>query len=427
MRGRKRGNSLAVLLSVQEAQKRILAFFQKTTPEVTPVDQSAGRVLAEDLYAPADLPPFDNSSMDGFAVRAEDVQTASADKPVVLRVVADIPAGSTAQVEIHAGQAARIMTGAPVPALADTIVPVEETNFGQNLDSEQAYPSKPEEVVIYQGSQPGAYIRKRGTDIKQGEALMQRGRLIQPQDAGLIASIGKAEVQVYRRPKVALFSSGDELVQPGQPLGPGQIYDSNQYVLAALLEREGAQVIRLGTAPDDPQQIVRLLDQAAASQVDLILTSAGVSVGAYDYIRTIIESRGSLDFWRVNMRPGKPLAFGSYAGIPLIGLPGNPVSAYVGCLIFVLPAIRLLAGQAHTTPIWETAILGETIESDGRESYLRAIVREENGQVIARMAGHQGSGNIFSLVLANALLIVPSGVKSLPVESRVNIWYFNKI
>lgn len=418
---------MAALLSVQEAQKRITTFFRTTTSELTPLDQCAGRVLAEDLYAPGDLPPFDNSSMDGFAVHAVDVLPASTDSPVVLKIVADIPAGSPTQVAIQPGQAARIMTGAPMPALADAVVPVEDTNFSPNLSEGMPTHPEPDKVAIYQGTKTGAFIRKRGTDVQQGQALLRPGRKIQPQDAGLIASIGRAQVQVYRRPRVALFSSGDELVQPGSPLGPGQIYDSNQYVLAAMLEREGVQIIRLGTAPDDPQQIVTLLNQAVANQVDLIVTSAGVSVGAYDYIRAVIESRGGLDFWKVNMRPGKPLAFGHYAGIPLIGLPGNPVSAFVGCLIFVLPAIRQMAGMAQVSPVWDTAVLDEAIESDGRESYLRAIVHEQNGRLVAKMAGHQGSGNIFSLVQANALLIVPSGVKSLPIDSKVNIWYFNRV
>jgi molybdopterin molybdotransferase len=414
-------------LSVQEAQQRIIQFFQAGTVETVPVERCAGRVLAEDLTAPGDLPPFDNSSMDGFAVRSVDVLPATQEEPVALKVVADIPAGSPSAVVIQKGEAARIMTGAPVPAQADAVVPVEDTSVSSGPDTDGTRETWPKGVLIYHGAKPGGNIRRRGSDIVKGQLLLQRGRYIQPQDAGLIATIGRAEVQVFRRPRVALFSSGDELVQPGGPLGKGQIYDSNQYVLAALLEREGAEVLRMGTAPDDPRRIAELLDRAVEQRADMIVTSAGVSVGAYDYVRAVIESRGRLEFWRVNMRPGKPLAFGMYAGIPLIGLPGNPVSSFVGCLMFVLPAVRRLAGREQTNLVWETAVLSEAIESDGRESYLRAIVDEEDGRLVAKLAGHQGSGNIFSLVQANALLIVPSGVKSLPIDSPVKIWYFNRV
>jgi molybdopterin molybdotransferase len=196
-------------------------------------------------------------------------------------------------------------------------------------------------------------------------------------------------------------------------------------MLTAMLEREGAQVIRLGSAPDDPQQVEAMLNEAVRQSVDLIVTSAGVSVGAFDYVRQVIETSGSLDFWRVNMRPGKPLAFGIYSGIPLIGLPGNPVSAFIGGLVFVLPVLYRLLGREQTAPRRYKAILAEAVESDGRESYLRAVVQDEGGRLVARLTGHQGSGNLYSLVQANALLIVPSGVKSLPSDSEVEIWFLN--
>ena len=414
------------ILSVQEAQTRILDAFQAVETEVVPVIHCRGRILAEEICAPGDLPPFDNSSMDGFAVRAGDVQNAQPSAAARLRVIGDIPAGSAPQFTLQPGQAARIMTGAPLPDGADAVVPVEETNFAPHLVQASTAESLPEEVSIFQPARHGANVRQRGADVRQGQPLLQIGRLLQPQDLGILASIGQASVCVFRRPRVALFSSGDELVQPGQTLGPGQIYDSNQYVLAAMLEREGAQVIRLGTAPDDPGQIEKLLAQAIDAQADVIVTSAGVSVGAFDFVRQVIESQGSLNFWKVNMRPGKPLAFGTFRGTPLVGLPGNPVSAFVGCLVFVLPVIYKLAGRELTFPRQEKAILAQPIESDGRESYLRAIVRDENGKLVARLTGHQGSGNLYSLVQANALLIVPSGVKSLPSDSEVNVWFFER-
>ena len=414
------------LLSVTEAQTRVLTFFKPVDTEMTPLSRSAGRILAEDIGAPGDMPLFDNSSMDGFAVKAADVEHASQDTPAKLHIVADIPAGTVVNIKIQPGQAARIMTGASLPEGADAVVPVEDTDFSPSLSTGLPGNPIPLEVNVYKGTRRGAWVRPRGQDLRKGQVLLQKGRRLQPQDVGILASIGKSMVSVYRKPRVALFSSGDELVQPGEPLGPGQIYDSNQYVLAAMLEDAGAQVLQLGAASDDPQQIEALLSQAIVQKADLIVTSAGVSVGAFDFVRQVIEARGRLDFWRVNMRPGKPLAFGLYDNIPLIGLPGNPVSAFVGCRIFVLPAVRILSGETFTFPKLDKATLSEAIESDGRESYLRAFVEDRDGKLVASLTGHQGSGNLFSLVQANALLIVPSGVKSLPSGSQVNIWFLEK-
>jgi molybdopterin molybdotransferase len=416
---------LADLLSVSEAQARILANFQVVGTEEVALAACARRILAEDIHAPGDLPPFTNSSMDGFAVISADVRTASEGSPVQLTIVADIPAGERAPGKIAPGQAARIMTGAPLPEGADAVVPVEQTNFAPQAAGTAQQVAIPGPVLVSQAVYQGDYIRPRGQDVQAGQRLLQRGRRIQPQDVGIIASAGRAAVHVYRKPRVALFSTGDELVSPGVSLSPGQIYDSNRFMLAALLEREGAQVIQLGAAADDPSAVRALLERAAAEGADLIITSAGVSVGAFDYVRQVISENGSLDFWRVNMRPGKPLAFGSFAGVPLIGLPGNPVSAFVGCIVFGLPVVQKLSGQAQQSPQRARAILSEAIESDGRESYLRASVHRQGGQLLAALSGHQGSGNLFSLVQANALLIVPSGVKSLPSGTEVDIWFLD--
>jgi len=418
---------LTALLPVNEAQARILSVFHPVETENIPIEKSTGRILAETVRAVGDLPPFANSSMDGFAVQSADVQNARRDAPAVLAVVADIPAGKHVTVPIQRGQAARIMTGAPIPPGADAVVPVEDTDLSPALHADVSNQAVPAQVSIYSGASPGTNIRPRGQDVQQGQILLEKGRKLQPQDVGMLASIGQVEVCVYRRPRVALFSSGDELVQPGRQLEPGQIYDSNQYMLAALLEREGAEVIRLGAAQDRPEDIEAILSKGVAQNVDLLVTSAGVSVGAYDYVRQVIESHGALTFWRVNMRPGKPLAFGSYSGIPLISLPGNPVSAFIGCMVFVLPAIYRLAGHERPFPAREKAILAEPVESDGRESYLRAVVNREGGHLTARLTGHQGSGNLFSLVQANALLILPSGVKSLPSGAEVDVWFIEEI
>jgi molybdopterin molybdotransferase len=413
------------LLSVREAQAHILSVFKPVSKEQVPVMEVTGRILGESILAPGDLPAFDNSSMDGFALRAQDIAGCGPKTPVTLRVVGDIPAGTFPDFSIQAGQAARIMTGAPIPPGADAVVPIEDTD-AMNDDTQAGSPGQnvaaPTQVSIFSPVQPGQYVRPRGQDVRQGQQLLKPGRLLFPQDTGVLASIGRADVSIYRRPRVALFSSGDELAQPGEPLKPGQIYDTNQYVLAGLLESAGAQVFRLGVARDDPQEVYDGLRRSLDYQVDLIVTSAGVSVGAFDYIRHVIEAHGRLSFWRVNMRPGKPLAFGSFEGIPLIGLPGNPVSSYVGCRVFVLPVLQRLSGREQASVPRYRAVLAHPVESDGRESYLRAMVKEEQGRLVAALTGHQGSGNLLSLVQANALLIVPSGVKSLPSGSEVDIW-----
>ena len=406
------------LLSVDQARERILSHFQPVIPEMLPLAGCSKRVLAADIVAPNDLPPFDNSSMDGFAVRAGDVAEAATDSPRSLRVVADIPAGSHPTISLAAGEAARIMTGAPVPQGADAVVPVEDTNFNDRA----AGTPVPENVQVLKPAKPGWNIRLRGMDILSGEIVLHKGRLLKPQDLGLLAMLGFANVSVFRKPRIALFSSGDELLPPEAPLEEGKIRDSNSYTLAALIEEAGAEGIRLGVAKDNYDSVKDLLEKAVELKVDLILSSAGVSVGAFDFVKQVIESNGSMDFWRVNMRPGKPVAFGDYKEIPIIGLPGNPVSAFVGFEVFVRPALEKLGGLAGGSRQTVRVRCDEQIDSDGRESYLRVQVQEENGAWVARLTGHQGSGNLHSLVQANALLIIPAGVKCVPAGQEVDAW-----
>ncbi|HEX9027816.1 MAG TPA: molybdopterin molybdotransferase MoeA, partial [Anaerolineales bacterium] len=239
---------------------------------------------------------------------------------------------------------------------------------------------------------------------------------------GFLATLGENLVKVYRQPRVGLISTGDELVQVEERLSPGKIHDSNVYSLAALVKKYGGEPLNLGIAADREEAVRAKLDQACQAGVDLILSSAGVSVGAFDFVRQVVEERGLLSFWRVNMRPGKPLAFGNYRNKPFVGLPGNPVSSFVAFEVFVRPALLKMGGF----PSWErpsqVVRLGEAIESDGRESYLRAIVSRSAGEWSARLTGHQGSGNLRSLIQANALLIVPSGVKSLPAGAELEAW-----
>ena len=401
------------LLSVNDARERILAAIQPVTKTRIALDGATGRVLAQAITAASDFPPFDNSSMDGFALRAADSAPGQ-----TLRVVADIAAGSASLPTLKAGEAARIMTGAPLPPGADTVIPVEETDFV----SREAGSPPPPSVTIQRALRPGENIRTRGMDLHSGAAVLQAGHRLRAQDVGLLAMLGVAQTDVYNRPRVAILSSGDELIPVEQPLSPGKIHDSNSYTLAAQVESCGADVIRLGTAKDRREDVETLLEQAVARSADMIITSAGVSVGAFDFVKEVVEAHGRLNFWKVNMRPGKPLTFGEYRGIPFIGLPGNPVSAFVTFEVFARPALERLAGESPRPRVSRPVVLAEAVESDGRESYLRAVVDPDTN--LAYLTGHQGSGNLYSLVQANALLISPAGVKSRPAGAAVDAWLF---
>ncbi len=400
------------MLTVTEARERILSHFTAKATENIPLIDSAGRILGVDIPADEDYPPFDNSAVDGFALRAEDTSASS----VTLSVVADIPAGSTPTVSLQTGQAARIMTGAQLPHGADCVILVEDTDFNDR----SAGTTAPKTVTFTKQMKAGDNIRTRGMDIRLGEIVLKSGRTLKAQDLGLLATLGIGEVNVHKKARVALLSSGDELLDVSAKLQPGKIRDANSYSLAASIEQAGAEVIRLGVAKDTRESVSTLLDKAANSGADLILSSAGVSVGAFDYIKEVIDANGRMDFWKVNMRPGKPLAFGAYRGIPFIGLPGNPVSAFVGFEIFVRPVLERLNGKMDGSRQRVRVRTEEEILSDGRESYLRARIHITNGIRNATLTGHQGSGNLLSLVQADALLIIPAGVKCVPAGEEVD-------
>ncbi|MFN3492012.1 MAG: gephyrin-like molybdotransferase Glp, partial [Anaerolineales bacterium] len=381
------------MLSVTEARERILSHFETTATEKIPLIACANRTLAVDIISDSDFPLFDNSSMDGFAIRAEDTSASW----TTLQVVADIPAGSSPKLILKQGQAARITTGAQMPQGANAVIPVEDTDANHH----QVDSKLPQTISFNKKLNTGDYIRPKGSDIRPGEIVLQKGRLLKPQDVGLLATLGIEEVEVYKKPKVALLSSGDELLDVNAPLEEGKIRDSNSYTLASLLENANIEAIRLGVAKDSKEAVTKLLDQAVEQKVNLILSSAGISVGAYDFVKEVIEANGKLDFWKVNMRPGKPLAFGKYKGINFIGLPGNPVSAFVGFEVFVRPALEKMKGLTQQNQLKIRVRSEKEIESDGRESYLRAKIREEDGVKIAALTGHQGSGNLLSLVQAD--------------------------
>lgn len=406
------------MLTVHEARTRILTHFSPLESEFVLLENALGRVLAGQVAAGFDLPPFDNSSVDGFAVCAVDLASASAEQPVTLPVIGDIPAGTQPNFRLEPGQSARIMTGAPLPEGADAVVMVEDTDFNNRA----AGVSAPEKVRIHRSISAGDNVRPRGSDLKTGQEILFAGRELRAQEIGMLAMLGVPRALVYRKPRVAILSTGDEVLPVEAPLTPGKIHDTNAYTLTALAEKAGCEVIRLGIAADTRGAVQEKFEAAHSARADVILSSAGVSVGAFDYVKDVVESNGALDFWKVNMRPGKPLAFGAYGGIPFFGLPGNPVSAFVGFLVFVEPALERMRGLQTVERPRVKVLLGEGLESDGRESYLRATVTLEDGRQIARFSTNQSSGNLFSLVESNALLIIPSGVKSCPLGKEVEAW-----
>ncbi|MBP7694726.1 MAG: molybdopterin molybdotransferase MoeA [Anaerolineales bacterium] len=404
------------MLTVAEARRRILDHFPPLAVETVSLEAARGRYLAEAVRAEENLPPFANSSMDGFAVYAADVAGATAERPVRLPVAADIPAGTAQPPALTRGQAARIMTGAPLPAGAEAVVPVEDT------DQDRGAAALPAAVSVHQAAAAGANIRPAGQDVRAGQEVLPAGAALRAAALGVLAALGHAQVRVRRRPRVAVLSTGDELVPVAERPAAGQIRDVNGSALAAAVAEQGGEVVRLGIAPDRLEAVRAKLLQAAAAGVDLILSSAGVSVGAYDVVKEALATEGELAFWRVQMRPGKPLAFGRFQGVPFIGLPGNPVSALVGMEVFVRPALLKLAGARRLERPTVTAALAEPFQADGRETYLRVTLAAAGAEWVAHSAGHQGSNIISSLVRAEGLLIVPAGAGLVPAGTRLPVW-----
>ena len=387
------------MLTVPEASARILEHIAPLAIERVPLLDSLGRVLAESVRAPMTLPAWDNSAMDGYAVRGLDIDAASADAPVALRVLETVAAGRFATRAVGVGEATRIMTGAPIPDGADTVIRVEDTDGGT------------ETVLIRNARDARRNIRPRGEDFNEGDALLDVGAPLAAAQLGILASIGRSTVNVYRRPRVAIMGSGDELVDVDQfheVLAGKKIVSSNGYTLHALIRDAGGEPVNLGVAADDPASLREHLSRAAGC--DLLITSAGVSVGEFDYTRDVIEALGAeMKFWRVRMRPGAPLGFGLINGMPWIGLPGNPVSTMVTFELFVRPVIRRMLGHTRLFRRPIPVVLEEKVSIGAKLThFLRAIVATgEDGTATVRLTGPQGSGILTSMARANALLIVP--------------------
>jgi molybdopterin molybdotransferase len=401
------------MISVDEARERILERFHPLEPEKVPILEALDRVLAEDIYSDIDIPPFANSAMDGYALRSEDTMGASKESPVTLEVVADLAAGHTTHLKVEPGTAIRIMTGAPLPEGADAVVRFEETSEGLRG-------SWGPTVEIHKEVSPQENVRPAGEDIRKGELVLSRGTVLRPQEIGVLASLGRPEVEVIRRPRVAILATGDELVAIDEEIGPGQIRNSNEYSTAAQVIRYGGIPVRLGIARDRVEELTSKIEEGLAAKVDLFLTSAGVSVGEYDVVKEVLASEGEIDFWQVYMKPGKPLAFGHIQGVPLIGLPGNPVSAMVSFEQFARPAILTMLGKRALEKPEVEVTLDEDMASSGRRGFVRAIVtRQEDGYHARVVGGPRGAGVLTSMVRANALLIVPEGTTLVKAGERL--------
>ena len=386
----------SALMRVETALELILA---RTRPLVSsesrPLLQSLGYILAEDQYSAIDVPPCDNSAMDGYALRYSDLVTARAGDGV-LPVGQRIAAGSMGE-PLRAGTAARIFTGAAIPPMADTVVMQENTELCGDT------------VRILGDVKAGQNIRPQGQDIASGSMVLSRGRCLQPQDIGLLASIGLTHVEVFRPLKVAVMSTGDELVEPGQPLAAGQIYNSNRYTLSALLMALGCEVIDGGIVVDDFSATCQQLE-TLAGQADVIVSSGGVSVGEEDYVKAAVEALGELALWKLNIKPGKPLAFGHVKETPFFGLPGNPASVFVTFCLLARPYILASMGRASVLPLAITAVSSFSSQRAGtRQEYLRAKVTHRQGQPIVERYANQSSGVLLSTSWANALAIIPPG------------------
>jgi molybdopterin molybdotransferase len=379
------------MISVRDAQNHVLSrVAAPLAPEVVPLTRGLGRVLAQDLRAPFDVPPADNSAVDGYAVTSADIPAAGTR---ALRVVADLPAGALAERTLRPGETIRIMTGAPMPAAANTVVPVELVEPG---DRHVRIPPLPK----------GANVRLRGEDVSAGTVVVEAGAVLRPQELGLIASLGFPEILVRCRPRVAILSTGDEVAEPGQPRRPGQIYDSNRFMLGGAAELCGAEVVDLGIAPDDRERL-RAQVLEASQGADVVITSGGVSVGDYDLVKEVLAQLGSIDFWQVAMQPGRPLAAGRIGDAHFFGLPGNPVASMLTFVLFVRPVLWKLAGRRQLFARGFHARASERMpKKRGRREFKRGVLSYQDDGWHVRTTGPQGSGIVSSMVAGNCLIVV---------------------
>ena len=414
------------VLSVEEALARILATVRVLEPERVGLLEAAGRVLAESVAADRDIPPLTNSAMDGYAVRGTDLAQTS----VRLRVVGEVAAGYVPEVAVEPGQAVRIMTGAPLPAGADTVVRFEDTRPSTtDGPSASGHGQDGDWVEVLKAPPAGANVRPAGEDVRAGQGVLQPGPVRRPPESGQLAAVGCVVVAVVRRPRVAILATGDEVVPPDQPPGPGQIRDANSYTVAAQVQRYGGLPLLLGVARDEETLVRQGMREALAQGADLIITSGGVSVGDFDLVKQVLAAEGEMHFWSLNMKPGRPLAFGQIwhpsqggGGVPLLGLPGNPVAAMISTELFGRPALLKMQGFTDwSRPTVHACLTQPVARKDGRRHYLRVRLRETDAGYEATLTGDQGSGILTSLVQADGLAFIPEDCDHLPAGAAVRV------
>ncbi len=399
-------------LTVEEARSRILAGLAPLPAEPVGLLDALGRVLAEDVAAAADLPPHANSAMDGYALRAAD----TAGAPVRLRVIGKLAAGYPARQEVLPGTAIRIMTGAWIPPGADAVVRFEDTRVeGEWVEIPASVPA-------------GRDVRCAGEDVRRGERVLARGTRLRPAEIGMLSALGHETVRVTRRPRVGILATGDELVPAGAAPAPGKIRDANSASNAAQVLVAGGEPVLLGIASDRDAEIARRVRDGLAREIDLLLVSGGVSAGDFDRVKDVLAAQGEIAFWRVRMKPGRPLAFGllaapaQEAAVPVLGMPGNPVSAMVSFEVFAAPAIRTLLGAADVMPPAREAVLvDEVAHKDGRRHFARVRLEERGGKTLAHLTGDQGSGILSSMVRADALAVLPEDRERIEPGTQVEV------
>jgi molybdopterin molybdotransferase len=414
------------VISVDQALDRILSNIKVLGDEKRSILECLGQVLAEDVYSQIDVPPRDNSALDGYAVRSEDIKGSNSQNPRILKVIDMIIAGGIPHKNLEPGTAIRIMTGAPTPFGADCVIGFENTD---ELDRNVQQNSIPEAIGILIEEMPGSNIRKAGESVKRGDLVLSKGAIIRPSEIGVLASLGYDSIKVIKRPIVAILATGDELTNLGEPLSEGKIYNSNAYSIAAQVIREGGQPRLLGIALDNEASVIEKISQAL--DADLLITIGGVSMGDYDVVKDVLAKQGEILFWKVKAKPGKPLAFGTLkrkgtdanrGNLPHLGLAGNAVSCMVNFELFVRPAILKMMGKTDLSkPAVEAVIEDSITNDDGRRVFARVKTVKRNGQYFAKLTGPQGSGILTSMSLANGLAIVPENKTRIAAGEKLQV------
>ena len=412
------------MISVEEALEKILSYVEILEPERKPILDCLGQVLAEDVYSAIDIPPLDNSAMDGYALRAKDTCGACESSPVYLAVVGEVAAGSMPTKEVEPGTAIRIMTGAPLPDGADAVVRFEDTDEMTRKSSGGDH----SQIGILRRAKKRLDVRNRGEDIAKGNLVLEKGRVLRPQEIGVLASLGRSTALVIRRPIVAILATGDELIAVDQPLAPGKIHDSNTYTIAAEVSRYGGIPRILGIGRDSIQSLTEKIDEGL--DADMLITSGGVSKGDYDIVKDVLAEHGEVGFWTVRMKPGKPLAFGIMKNVegsrkrqvPHLGLPGNPVSSMITFEQFARPAILKMMGKKNIAkPIVRAIVEDNIANNDGRRVFARVMVTRRGGQYYASVTGPQGSGILTSIARANGLAVIPETSRGVKAGEMVEV------